>query len=60
VRFLLLISVTLSAGALPEDNFYGRKLKWQNGLHYAHMQDDAGDGGKYQGWGFISGLRVYW
>jgi phosphate-selective porin OprO/OprP len=40
--------------------FYGHKLKWQNGLHYAYMQDDAGDGGKYQGWGFISGLRVYW
>jgi phosphate-selective porin OprO/OprP len=39
---------------------YGHKLKWQNGLHYADMQDDAHDGGKYQGWGFISGLRLYW
>jgi phosphate-selective porin OprO/OprP len=40
--------------------FYGHKLKWHNGLQYTDMQDDAHDGGKYQGWGFTSGLRVFW
>jgi phosphate-selective porin OprO/OprP len=40
--------------------FYDHKLKWQNGLHYTDMQDDADDGGEYQGWGLISGLRAYW
>lgn len=40
--------------------FYGHKLKWQNGFHYTDMQDDANDGGEYQGWGLISGLRAYW
>ncbi len=36
------------------------RLKWQNGLQYARMKDDAEDGGEYDGWGLISGLRVYW
>jgi phosphate-selective porin OprO/OprP len=40
--------------------FYGHKLKWQNSLRYAHMRDEPDDGGEYQGWGLISGLRVYW
>lgn len=40
--------------------FYGHKLKWQNGLQYADMEDDAADGGRYNGWGFTSALRVYW
>jgi phosphate-selective porin OprO and OprP len=40
--------------------FYGHKLKWQTGLQYTHMQDDAGDGGDYDGWGLTTGLRVYW
>jgi phosphate-selective porin OprO/OprP len=39
---------------------YGHKLKWQNGLQYADMDDNASDGGRYNGWGFTSGLRVYW
>jgi phosphate-selective porin OprO/OprP len=39
---------------------YGHKFKWQNGLQYTHMDDAANDGGEYHGWGFTSGLRVYW
>ena len=39
---------------------YGHKLKWQNGLQYTDMGDSARDGGRYNGWGFTSGLRVYW
>jgi phosphate-selective porin OprO/OprP len=40
--------------------FYDHRLKWQNGLQYASMEDGADDGGEYDGWGLISGLRVYW
>lgn len=39
---------------------YGHRLKWQNGVQYADMDDDDADGGRYNGWGFTSGLRVYW
>lgn len=39
---------------------YGHKLKWQNGLRYTSMEDAAGDGGEYRGWGLISGLRLSW
>ena len=40
--------------------FYGHKLKWQTGLEYDSMRDDANDGGEYAGWGLSTGLRVYW
>ena len=40
--------------------FYGHRLKWQNGVRYTRMEDQADDGGEYDGWGLISGLRVYW
>lgn len=40
--------------------FYGHKLKWQTGLQYAELDDDAGDGGSYSGWGVTTGLRIYW
>jgi len=40
--------------------FYGHKLKWQTGLEYARMDDSADDGGEYDGWGFSTGLRIYW
>jgi len=40
--------------------FYGHKLKWQTGLQYAEMHDDPHDGGRYQGWGVTTGLRVSW
>lgn len=39
---------------------YGQKLKWQTGLQYAKMEDDANDGGEYKGWGLTTGLRTYW
>jgi phosphate-selective porin OprO/OprP len=40
--------------------FYGHKLKWQSGLQYAEMKDRQADGGRYRGWAFTTGLRVYW
>lgn len=40
--------------------FYGHKLKWQSGLQYARMEDTIEDGGRYKGWGFTTGLRIYW
>ena len=40
--------------------FYGHKFKWQTGLEYADMRDNADDGGEYQGWGVNTGLRLYW
>ena len=40
--------------------FYGQKFKWQTGLQYTTMEDDADDGGKYEGWGISTGLRLYW
>jgi phosphate-selective porin OprO/OprP len=40
--------------------FYGHKLKWQTGLEYATMADEANDGGEYRGWGLSTGLRMYW
>lgn len=40
--------------------FYGHKLKWQTGLEYATMDDTAVDGGKHDGWGISTGLRIYW
>lgn len=40
--------------------FYGHRFKWQTGLEYATMEDDAADKGKYRGWGLSTGLRLYW
>ena len=40
--------------------FYGHKLKWQSGLQYTRMDDQAKDGGEYDGWGLTTGLRLYW
>lgn len=40
--------------------FYQHKLKLQLGLQYAYMQDQANDGGEYQGWGGSLVLRSYW
>jgi phosphate-selective porin OprO/OprP len=39
---------------------YGHKLKLQTGVDYAHMADRANDGGAYNGWGWTTGLRIYW
>ena len=40
--------------------FYGHKFKWQTGLSWADMKDDANDGGEYEGWNLSTGLRVSW
>jgi len=40
--------------------YYGHKLKWQTGLEYARMNDEANDGGAYDGWGLSTVLRMYW
>jgi phosphate-selective porin OprO/OprP len=43
-------------------NWYlnGHKLKLQAGLQYAKMDDNANDGGAYDGWGFTIAMRSYW
>jgi phosphate-selective porin OprO/OprP len=40
--------------------FYGHKFKWQTGLQYTSLDDDANDGGEYEGWGISTGLRLSW
>lgn len=42
-------------------NYYlcGHKLKLMTGIEYAAMQDNADDGGEYDGWTWMSGLRLY-
>ena len=40
--------------------FYGHKLKFQSGLQFADMNDQADDGGAYEGVAWTSGLRVSW
>ena len=39
---------------------YGHKLKWQTGVQYATMQDKKNDGGEYNGWSVVSGIRISW
>jgi phosphate-selective porin OprO/OprP len=39
---------------------YGHKLKLQTGWNYAWMHDSAKNGGKFDGWGWTTGLRVSW
>ena len=38
---------------------YGHKLKLMAGGEYAHMKDDAKDGGKYSGWTWFGAVRLY-
>lgn len=38
----------------------GHKLKLQAGLQYAKMDDNANDGGAYEGWNFTVAMRSYW
>ena len=40
--------------------FYGHKFKWQTGLQFSELIDDAEDGGRYDGWGITTGLRFSW
>ena len=37
----------------------GDKLKIMAGAEYAEMQDPTNDGGDYQGWTYLAGLRLY-
>jgi phosphate-selective porin OprO and OprP len=39
---------------------YGHKLKFQTGVQYAMMDDSKNDGGEYDGWSVVSGIRVSW
>ena len=36
------------------------KLKLQAGVQYAKMDDNANDGGAYEGWGLTLAMRSYW
>lgn len=39
---------------------YGHQLKLQTGVQFAHMRDQANDGGEYSGWAWTTGLRISW
>jgi phosphate-selective porin OprO and OprP len=39
---------------------YGHKLKFQTGVQYAMMDDSKNDGGEYDGWQVVSGIRISW
>ena len=39
---------------------YGHKLKFQTGVQYATMDDRKNDGGEYDGWQVVSGVRISW
>lgn len=39
---------------------YGHKLKLQTGIQYASMDDSKKDGGDYDGWSVVSGVRISW
>ncbi len=38
----------------------GHKVKFQAGIQYTDMNDDAVDGGEYEGWGLTTTFRTYW
>ncbi len=38
---------------------YGHNLKLMMGGEYAHMQDDADDGGRFRGWTWFGAVRLY-
>jgi len=38
---------------------YDHKLKFMLGGEYAHMKDDADDGGEYRGWTWFGAVRLY-
>jgi len=40
--------------------FYGHKFKWQTGVTWANMEDNAQDSGEYEGWALATGIRIYW
>ncbi|MEN8140841.1 MAG: porin [Thermodesulfobacteriota bacterium] len=40
--------------------FYDHRCKWQTGLAWAKMDDEAADGGAYEGVTLSTGLRLYW
>jgi phosphate-selective porin OprO/OprP len=40
--------------------WYGHKLKLQNGLQWAEMDDRADDGGAYSGWAWTTAFRLSW
>jgi phosphate-selective porin OprO/OprP len=39
---------------------YGHKLKVQTGLQYVSMNDDANNGGEFDGWSWTTGFRLSW
>ena len=38
---------------------YGDRLKFMAGAEYSKMEDSANDGGEFQGWTYLAGLRLY-
>ena len=52
--------LTLERNNLTHNFWFTRKFKWQTGLTWPDMKDDATDGGAYEGVTLSTGLRVYW
>ena len=38
---------------------FGDRFKLMNGVEYSVMKDSADDGGRFTGWTFFTGVRVY-
>ena len=38
---------------------YGDRLKLMTGAEYSLMHDSADDGGKFEGWTYLAGVRIY-
>jgi phosphate-selective porin OprO and OprP len=38
---------------------FGDRFKLMNGVEYSEMKDSANDGGRFNGWTFFTGVRVY-
>jgi phosphate-selective porin OprO/OprP len=38
---------------------FGHRLKLMNGVEYSVMHDSANDGGAFNGWTFLTGVRLY-
>jgi phosphate-selective porin OprO/OprP len=38
---------------------YGDRLKLMAGAEFAELRDRANDGGRYRGWTYLAGLRLY-
>ena len=58
-------SVSMALGAFAAHALRGRLPEgmlsvFQTGVQYATMDDSKNDGGEYEGWQVVSGIRISW